>query len=383
MIFTFLLVCMMPLADARAWPMITDEGIRGAWGSPGGTWNDYPWGSNHAAFCVANSKDASGGCSPKMGIHGDDQAMVGLVAWKVTANGGYFCVTQFQCEGKRSSWTWNLAPNGSQKCFWLCRNGFSGDGCLPINESEYTLSTGNAACGTTSITRTDFESNTVRTSGNTGWNQENSIDLLHSHYAGGMEMDVMVGVSGWLENKKGVVGSPLLFHCTNHADSNTMNINVYTSKAAHTLCLPGYTGANCEKCKAANMCTGYSVSQFSASMHTMSTSGGCSKFVCSDSGQGFKSATERNQCDVCNADGRYGVDGDGVCVKCSDGQVFDKTTKRCKQATTLATPEMQFGKGKNSAPQNFIDACWAKLEPAEYACCIFGKTWNTTTKLCS
>lgn len=351
----------------HAWPLVSQ--YRNSWGVDFGSWDNLPTGTSHANFCVGNTVSSSGGCQKPMGIHGDDEAVVGLVAWKINDNGGYFCVTQFQCEGKKSSYTWNLAPNGVQKCFWLCKDGFSGSGCTPIVQSEYSLTTGNAACDSTTIARTDFNSNTVRTSGSTGLNQEYNIDLLHNRYAGGKEMDVMVGVSNWLENKKGVVASPFLFWCTNRAASNDMDINFYTQYKSETLCLPGFTGPNCEKCKPKRMCSGYDAAQFDASKHTMTMNGGCSEFRCTDTTMGFKSANDKNDCVACAKLG--GVGNDGSCVTCSVGQNFDKKTKTCRQAQTFTKDDMQYGKGKDSdIPLN--DQCWQHAEPTKYESCVTG-----------
>ncbi|MDL2295414.1 hypothetical protein LJC18_01195 [Lachnospiraceae bacterium OttesenSCG-928-E19] len=361
------------MGNAYAWPLLTSSSIKNAWGVSSTDWNQYPRGSTHANFCVGNTISGSGGCQTKLGIHGDDQAMVGLVAWKITENGGYFCVTQFQCEGKSSSWTWNLAPNGTQKCFWLCKDGYGGDGCLAVNKSEYTLNTGNSACASTTIARADFSSNTVRTSGSTSLNQEHSIDLLHNGYDAGREQDVMIGVSGWLENKKGVQASPFLFQCTNRADSNTMDVNFYTAKKTMNLCLPGYTGANCEKCKPAKMANGYSLSQFNASIHTMTEKNGYSEFRCTDTAKGFKSENEKNQCVTCTTLG--GVDASGKCITCKTGTIYTKNTNTsggyCKTATKYSQSDMRYGKGKDSS----IDVnkqCWTFTDPEAYAKCVKG-----------
>ncbi|MDR0727150.1 MAG: hypothetical protein LBF37_03750 [Rickettsiales bacterium] len=372
-----LVAAVLSAGSAHAWPLVTL--YRSAWGVDFTTWDAFPIGSNHANFCVANSMNSSGGCQKRMGIHGDDEAVVGLVAWTLADNGAYFCVTQFQCEGKKKSWTWNLPPQGTQKCFWLCKNGYSGNGCLPINESEYVLTTGSPACAQAEIARSDFSGNNVRSAGNTGLNQENSIHLLHSRYGGNQEMDVMVGVSGWLENKKGVIASPFLFYCANKDDSNTMDVNFYPNYASETLCLPGYTGPNCDRCKAASMCPGYNVSQFSADSHTMAMKSGCSMFTCSDTSKGFKSSTERDKCVDCSGPRAY-VNSDGVCSSCGEGQLYSKQTNKCETATILSAPEMRYGEGKTSEPANPLDACWVQVDPAQYLDCVRYKgtaTWKS------
>ncbi|MDR2412589.1 MAG: hypothetical protein LBD50_00055 [Rickettsiales bacterium] len=375
-------LCAAPLVRLFAWPLITDEGLRSAWGAPGGDWGKYPYGSNHASFCVGDTKNSSGGCQFKTGVHSDDYGAVGLVAWVITENGGYFCVTQFQCEGKKKPVTWNMAPNGAQKCFWLCKNGYGGNGCMPINESEYSLPSNSPACSKVEISRDDFNSNTIKKS-TTHWerlNQENNIALLHNGTVGKREQDVMVGVAGWMDNKKGVIGSPFLFYCANNADSNQIGINFYTGYAAHNLCLSGYTGSNCEMCKPASMCSDYPISQFNAGVHSIKDNGSCSKFECTDTAAGFKSATDR-ECVACNQDNRYGVDANGVCIQCQTGQIFDKTSKACKQASSLSVLDLQYGIGKTS-DIDLIQQCWIKLEPMSYNCCVRGQIWNSDEGKC-
>lgn len=369
-------LCM--IKEAGAWPLIADKSIHSAWGVENSDWGYYPTGVNYAQFCVGDSQNGSG-CQKRMGIHGDDEAMVGLVAWQVTANGGYFCVTQFQCEGKSKPYTWNLAPNGTQKCFWLCKNGYSGEGCMPIDESEYVLATGDAGCSAETISREDFKSNTVKTTGNTGLNQENSIQLFYNGRSGKKEMDVMLGVSGWLSNKKGVIASPFLFWCSNKANSNTFDINFFTQYKSEKLCLPGYTGANCERCKVASMCNGYTFTDYDNSKHTLSMKGGCTVFRCAE-GMGFASATKRTECVECK--GQSGVNEDGVCVKCPTGEIWDTKAKACRQALILSQPGMRYGAGKTTAPENISDACWVKEDPIQYECCVRNKKWNADTSKC-
>jgi hypothetical protein len=375
---------------AHAWPQISDETIRGAWGAPGGTWNIYPRSPYYAGFCIGDSKDSDGGCKKKMGSYSDDEALLGIVARKITEHGGYFCTTQFQCEGKNKSYTFNLEPAQGRWCQWLCADGYSGEGCAPIsNLSEYNLNADNPACGTETITMEGFDNVKLKTSGGTSGNIEHQIDLFHSRYNDKREEDVLVGISGWLANKRGVIASPFLFYCSNKANANTMDINVYTSLKQRNMCLPGFTGPNCEKCRAVKMCNGFVLSGFDPARHIMTynETDKCSKFKCLD-GTGFVSATDQ-KCTDCSSSNQYGVNNYGVCIKCSGKNVFDTTSKECKSLEDMVASgnklavtkeHLKFGLGNKT---DISDACWAKAEPMEYRCCVLNKTWNLETKTCS
>lgn len=359
---------------ACAHPIITNETIRDAWGAPGGSWDLFPTGENNQSFCLANTIAADGGCKPVMGIYGDDQAIVGLVARKINAHGGYFCTMQLQCEGKSKAVTWYLFPGGGageESCFWLCENGYSGKDCAPINTNEYNLNTGNAACGTPNMSRERFAKRTVKTTGDKdGLTIEYSTEILHNRYTSNKEQDVMVGVAQWMTNKAGVMASPFSFYCTNKSKANKIGMNMYPLLASKTLCMPGYTGENCEKCMAANMCSGYT--GYDETKHQLDTRDGCTIFTCKDVTTGFRSATERGTCVKCDTDGRFGVNDDGVCVQCSDNQIFDNESDTCKSATGLTTSDQRWGKDKISEPTDLNSACWTKTDPGKYKTCVVG-----------
>ncbi|MDR1207035.1 MAG: hypothetical protein LBK26_01320 [Rickettsiales bacterium] len=376
-IFTVLAMGLFVPMSLCAWPLISNETIRSAWGAPGGSWNLFPTGGSHAEFCIGSTQSGSFGCQFLAGTYSDDQAALGVVARKITANGGYFCVTQLQCEGKHNPYTYNVEPNSGGWCDWLCKDGFSGEGCKPINASEYSLSAGNAACDQKTISRSGFSGSRLKTSGGVAGNIEYNVDILHNGRDGGKEKDVMVGISGWLENKRGAVASPLLFYCANAANSNQIGLNVFTNLAMHTLCLPGYTGPNCEKCKPSKMCDGFTTG-FDPAKHIIQAGTNCSEFRCSDPTQGFKSATDRSCIECTNISNQYYTDNNGVCNKCSGHNVYDSVTKQCKNVLALTKDQLRYG---ISSPST--ELCWMKAEPKEYECCVRNKTWNTTAKTCS
>ena len=139
------------------------------------------------------------------------------------------------------------------------------------------------------------------------------------------------------------------------------------------LCLPGYTGANCEKCKPAKMSADYNLSQYNASIHTMTEKGGYSEYRCTDITKGFKSANEKNQCITCPTPG--GVDASGKCMTCASGTVYTKNTSSsggyCRTATKYSQSDMRYGKGKDSSIE-VNKQCWTFTDPEAYAKCVKG-----------
>ena len=369
---------------AHAWPQISDETIRSAWGAPGGTWNLFPSSIYYADFCVGDAKTADGGCNTTAIGTNNREALLGLVARHITANGGYFCTTHLECKasGGSGAVTINFEPSAGGACFWLCKDGFSGEGCQPINNSEFNLTTGDPACGTDTITRSRFD-NTKLNHNNNAYNIEYSVDILHNRYInyGGnysLEQDVMVGISGWLANGKGAIASPLLFWCQSY---RTNELNVFVNLARNTVCLPGYTGPNCEKCKPQNICGGTNMANFVAGTHVMTYSAlaGCSTFRCASDDQGFSSASDVT-CIDCKG-GRVGVNAAGVCITCASGQVFNATSKTCVTAKSISNNDMRYGIGK-PATNKVADACWARPDPMDFKCCVFNQTFNRDTGLC-
>ena len=103
----------------------------------------------------------------------------------------------------------------------------------------------------------------------------------------------------------------------------------------------------------------------------------CTKYVCRSSVMGFASdwKTSGNmKCETCTGEPmRYGVDTDGACITCVNGEIFDSNTKKCEKARVFSKNDMRFGVG-NAPSADLEKQCWTKDNPTDYKNCILGVT---------
>ncbi|MDR0741578.1 MAG: hypothetical protein LBF28_02285 [Rickettsiales bacterium] len=380
----FVLLACWCVRPSCAVNVIHDETIRGAWGAPGGTWDIFPRGKNAAEFCLGDTTDGGTHCNFEApGSHSDERAVLGLIARKITATGGYFCTTQIQCGNKRkqkSTWTWHLKPKGTgEKCFWLCKPGYTGDGCGAANESELVLNAGSEACVDGEIYKDMFKSIKRDTSSGDSNSIEGQISAFHSTYERTSlhvwdEKDVVLGIAGWLPNKRGAIASPVVTAC-GHWNWSSLDtqiiVNSLTNLGAFNVCLPGYGGADCGKCKPKTMCSGYAISDYDASQHMWALGDdNCAMVRCSDPAKGFNPGTKN--CVDCGGAPKNGVHPTtGVCVKCETGKKFNSTTGNCDDTIAYSQSVLSFGPNK-TAQSELMEQCWVQIVPDDYKKCVAG-----------
>lgn len=369
--------------------------MRGAWGyskrdnCPTETAND---------FIIAGSLGMTG----QHGTHGDEWAVVGMIAKKIVAHGGYFCPYQLQCANKRKNkkaWTMYYRPNGYNdgKCVWLCEPGYAGENCAAVSgepscdHSSYTITSGGKFAGLT-----------LKTSGGNELQVESEVAGFDAWYQSkkycGMddgskknEIDILLGVTKFLEH--GVEIGPVRVKCqrVNWKNNDSYVESVMREKGGEFVlaCASGYEpnaqktdcvpSSHCASTAAAatsdptagvTFCDGFPKENFNEAQHYLVPDGSCSKYFCTQTGRAFVAGGF--ECVECAT----GVKGgphprNGQCVVCQTGQYFDKTTGQCQSAAAYSKTDMVYGAGKTkSQVPNVMEQCWTIITPDEYKRCV-------------
>lgn len=362
------------------------SGARGWWGYDGGT------GTNGSAgdFIIAGAIGKTG----SHGTHGDEWAVVGMVANTIVEHGGYFCPYQVQCAnkyGKKKTWTMYYHPNGysTNKCAWLCEPGYGGTNCLSQTSTP-------ARCDTTpqnTASGGKFSGISLKTSGGDA-NQKEWEVTGFNQWGSDPECDVILGVIKYLEH--GVIAAPVQICC---GRNNWKSIDSFVNTVAAAtgsqklLCASGYTanaaGNDCEPisadlCATQDMtfCANFPRNGYNSARHTIeTTSTGCVKYFCAETGKAFPSLGS-TECEECSTGVKGGSNpNNGVCVKCDTGQYFDKTSGSCMSADAYTKTDMQYGKGQTKNSTDVDNQCWTKTTPDEYRACVEGQEYQVLTPL--
>lgn len=382
--FTFLsFVLVLNGADAASGINKADNMLR-YWSNPEMSWcNDT---SNPVNGTIGRMKDICTGNRNSQCVLDDDYGILMLVAREINENGANFCTTTVLADHAKKGNAWTLYSNpagGAEKCFWLCKPGYYGDKC-----SE-TVSNG---CDSTPLTRNLFDSY------NLSREYDVSGSIARFHWQEGkacgvhkkQEHDMILAISDWLPSGHGAWASPFIVRATREGWKDRIGWpTIWTAGTPTLLCKNGYranaTGNDCEPvdtnaCAITQLCSGWTSNGFSES--TMVTNyddaRGCFTYRCSESGQAFANATDRN-CIDCATNNRSGINpADGTCVRCNVGQIFDaesSSSNYCVQTTAYVKTDMVYGRGltRNSAPTDILQQCWTKADPTEYRECVTGK----------
>lgn len=369
----FLLVLTAPSLVARAGGINNNE-MKANWGNPA---SSHCQNSNMGDATIGTRKDSCKGGWSNSCVNGDDGGTLMLVARDVNANGARFCVTTVQGERKKkgNAWTLYFEPTQGQKCFWLCKPGYGGDGC----------SAASAGCDSTTIKREDFNSysmsRTVATEAQTymfHWDENDKCGRNSSD-----EHDMILGISGWTQSGHGAFAQPFMVRGTRDGwKNNNGYVNVWKTGEPTLLCKSGYTlnGAknDCEaidatQCGLNELCPsgGWTQADFKQGQHELkwSDANKCNEYRCTTAGHGFASATSKT-CGDCGTAPKNGVHPTtGVCVKCENGQKF--SNGNCVSTTQYSQSDIQFGKGKNrDAVKDLFEQCWTKVDVAEFKTCV-------------
>lgn len=355
------------------------------------------WGGAAMSYCSAHNIDDAcignslGGCknwnngarSPNRGTADDEMATLMLVARDINENGAKFCVTQVQGANKNkgNAWTVYYNPAGNiTKCFWLCKDGHSGDGCG-----------GGVAttCDSGTILKKDFATYKLATSSSAP-SVEGEIAMFHWDHNKGcgvhkkQEHDMILAVSGWTPSGHGAFVRPTVVRAERSGWKDMVSTaTMWFAGTPTLLCKTGYKPnggqTDCEpinktECDKNSLCPSWADGGFDATKHVLKDKDGCFEYRCSAAGTAFASTTDRS-CVECTGDNRVGVpDSTGVCVKCQVGKIFDNnypSSGYCRDAAEYSTNALSFGTGNNRNTE-LNRQCWTKIEPDEYKDCVTG-----------
>lgn len=344
--------------------------------------------------------------------------MMMMIARDLNEHGAYFCPTIIggdrqrwelgQTSNKKPYWTIYKEPvtANATDCFWMCKPGYSGEGC-----QETTVS----SCNLNTVKQGNWDSLKI-TSGVI--DVEDDVAMFRqsetSHcvrYVSGvwpspMEHDMILAVSGWTSSGHGVFVSPFVarsdFYSKRYSGGPGTSF-AYSVGTQTLLCASGYepnfNNSDCipvdeslcavteamesnETCNAKNASYA-SLDAFDSStmeLHYFDTDG-CQGIICSQAGYGFDpNNIVRPTCIDCGMDDdvRNGIDKYGRCVRCDVGQIFNRMSSKCVPATVLDRDRLKFGPGK-SASTPIIEQCWTQPDQYSYSDCVWAKTTSNTT----
>ncbi|MDE6481791.1 MAG: hypothetical protein K2L25_03175 [Alphaproteobacteria bacterium] len=349
------------------------------------------WGGGKWAVCGQHTLNSNNACIGATSTcanramfarnYTDEWAVQMLVAMKVTANGAQFCPVQVEGKNKNKGNAWTEYAAAGSNCVWLCKAGFSGDGCT-------TELSAVSSCDPTPLKASNYSSIGRIAS---GANIEDSVAMFaFNNYNGcgvhkGQEHDIILGVTRWTPSGHGAFVQQLIVRAERsgwkHMDSWA---TIYPAAGATEIlvCKNGYkpnaAGTDCDEinmnvCAQAQACSGWSNAGFDEKQHVMVQASGqtCYEFRCAQQGYAFQSAADRTcvECSSSLRDGAHPVSG--LCVKCEIGKIFNRETGECADADAFNKSDMQYGKGKNKSAQSDITKqCWTFSIPEEYTVCV-------------
>ncbi len=328
------------------------------------------------------------------GSHGDEGAIVGVIAQQIVEHGGWFCPYHIQCgNGKRNQLSWLLyyRPYGyaDSKCAWLCEKGYSGPNC----EKQYTEDGSKKNVNVISNMR----------SGIARWQEGGNRSDLSGQVQGFYsweyhfkptakndrgEHNVLLGVVDFLKN--GVKVAPVQVGCQwnnwRYIDSWVQRADAMTTKYT-LLCKQGFqpnaTNTDCEYATADMLedinpifCGNFPEEYYKPELHRLKKNeeAGCYIYLCKDPTKAFTALGKVDVCEDCATSIRGGPSlVDGTCVVCNrPGQYFDANSSTCKSAQGYSSQDLQYGKGqgKGSYKNDIYGQCWTKTSPADYRICV-------------
>ena len=365
------------------------------------------WGNAQMSYCqasnpgnavIGNKKDVCTGNNNSACLLGDDYGMLMLIARDVNANGAKFCVTTVYGERKEkgTAWTIYAEPAQGTKCFWLCKSGYSGDGCSSTTPN---------GCDTTPLQRSDFDQYSIsRDIGVEGgiymfhWDENQDCGLNSNH-----EHDMVLAISNWLPSGHGAKARSFVISSRRGEWKKPIAWPQVWGVGEETLlCKNGYranaAGTDCEEidaneCARTQMCSGWNGGAFDAGTMVMEYNSSCTNdagtkggyiYKCKGVGQAFASATDRT-CVACNANLRGGPSpDDGTCIKCDLGKIYDENVSSsgyCKATVALSKTDLQYGLGKTKdSVKDIKKQCWTIINPDEYKKCVTGSSLDSNTR---
>lgn len=362
-------------------------GQKSYWGNPSQV--TCPASFNTGDAIIGTQKDICTGNNNAACKLGNDYGALMLVAREVKQYGAQFCVTTVVGDNKKKGNAWTLYYDSSkgEKCFWLCKPGYS---------ASSQCSSKATSCDSTLIKRSNYDSYAIARVTNV----EDKIAMFYmNNYQKCArntkhEHDMILGITEWTTSGHGAFAQPVVVQAWRGDWKSTTGWPRISLAGTKTLlCKDGYkansAGTDCVRdeaiCKTEtnatieaqkdNSCSGWEMSGLDETKYELKKVGNCYQYRCSEPGTGFTSASVRT-CVECTGDGRVGVSDDtGACVKCATGKVFSNTAASsgyCKDVKKqLATTDLQYGLGQSQNIE-FKDQCWTLTDMDEYKDCVMG-----------
>lgn len=307
--------------------------------------------------------------------------MVGMVAVRKVANGGYFCPVDFACEtqdtsGMNNVWISTYYPDEEHrdKCVWLCTKGFTGVECNTPDTGDSALCDTNnlkewlsGVSGGRSTKREDVVYEKLESKPSKY--KVTGLIALDEHSA--MMRDITIGCQKRKYNSRyntEFAG----WYAVEDADEQLVCAQGY--KVDGDKCIP--IGQTC-MAMSGNFCSDYPESGYDSSVHTlqMNDVSKCVEYRCIGSNMGFPT-TGGYTCAACGTlgDPRVGVDSGGRCLVCQTGEYFggSQNENQCVAINTKYTrTDLVYGSGKTKASETNVSyQCWPENSPDDYSMCV-------------
>ncbi|MDW3024260.1 MAG: hypothetical protein R8N50_01050 [Alphaproteobacteria bacterium] len=323
-----------------------------------------------------------------------------MMAVDVNEKGAYFCPIQVETSTKntgKSSLKY-VQIGSSDRCRWLCKEGYSGDKCQDKADDV-------AFCDTAPFSRSDYTALNLVTSGadfSESIAQFENKANEHKLCKVGIreqEHNSVLMVTRWASGGYGAWVAPVIIRAQYAKEGNKRAwpaIYPRTGAEEQLVCVSGYRPnvgrtdciqINSELCQRADLgCPDLDKSGYNDSIHVkiMPSVEKCPDFRCKDSNQAFVSTMDKT-CVSCPRTLVSGVSPiDGTCVTCESGYAFNPratvASQLCKTALRLTKTDMQYGFGytKNSRP-DVDEQCWSMMQIDEYRACVLANVPNATT----
>jgi len=315
---------------------------------------------------------------------GDEYGLLWMIATSTADHGAYFCPMFAVGQNKNGCCTWNTIGasiwtnyvKAGTNCFWLCKEGYTGNGC------SQSVSSANS-CSPTKINAAAFSS--VGAVNATGEHGVPGFDTSRNAACGTLpreEHNSALVIKEWAPGGHGAFVQPVIFRTSWWGNTKSIDTKmvVFDVGSKELVCKNGYkpNGAktdcveiNAETCALAadNWCSGYSKANYKTDMHNLDTEHDCTKYSCQKSGYGFKSTTDHTcvECSVKTAQGGVSP-ANGTCVECNKGDYFDEkasSSNYCSTAQQVSKDVLTKGKSGDKM-------CWHYVDPKEYKDCING-----------
>lgn len=370
---------------------------------------DTPWNAETWPHKAASKlRDIKGHCEIPL-----------LIARDIRANGAKFCAmhagaARHNCSSESYTAYYNAK---NEQCFWLCKRGYYGEGCVSQKKDDSSECNGDIFDRFALMTGYGVIQDGLSSSiGSNPTNIENQVPMFvkdnyincNSTSGGGglynfkkmigyreQEHDVILAVKSFDTTQKKLVVSPVVVRAGTIRDyilnwdkcQKAWPMISWTGNSYY-VCPDGWTmdedgvcthaGQDSVACKLESLCPSTPRNKFNPNMHEvfgkdefaklgLTLPDNCSNVFRCNAGGAFVSTTDFS-CVECSGP-TMGPGVDGTCVKCRDGFLYSSQKKTCVESKKLSHSDMLYGQGVNSATE-LSQQCWVHAKPECYQKCV-------------